>query len=895
MASKNNEVKVRFLAETSEFREGISSINSDLSKMRAELKLNDTQMKGNADNTNLLKERQSLLATELQKAHEKTQLTNESLQKAKEIYGEDSKVVKDYETKLAYAKKQEEEIRQALIDCNKEIANQKNALGDAGDALTSFGEKATSAGTKATATLTTPIVAAGTAMGASAVKFEDNISNINTLLDDGSHLDGYSDKIKEMSNKTGMSLDTMADGMYQAISSLGDGGTETEKIFATMATSAKAGKAEVSDAVSLISAGMKGYNQVNDETAQKISDLAFKTQKLGVTTFPEMAKSMQPLFPLSSSLNISYEELFGSMATLTGVTGNTAEVSTQLKAVFSNLMKPTSDMQAMIEKYGYSSGQAMIESEGLSGVLKIIQDETGGQADKMASLFSSTEAVTAMTALTGAQFDNFNEKLREMSNATGATEEAYDKLSTKGDTLRKSVNQIKNTGTELGETLMEELAPAIEEGAEKVQGFADWFGELDSGQKSTIITIAGVVAAIGPALIIIGKVSTGLGAICNVMNMVRTAMVAKSAAAAADAVISGTQATATGVATAAQTGLNASLLACPLVWIVVAIMAVVGGFVLLYNKCEWFRNGVNAVFEGVKETFSSFIEKAKEVKEEFSDKLSGMKQVAGEKLDGIKKAYEENGGGIKGILAANMEVQRGIFQSGYNAINTLTGGKLDELKSKTQSKLNNVKSIYQSHGGGVKGIIAVGLDAQKELYEKGYNAINKLTGGKLDKMKDTISEKLEKQKEKFQKAVDKVKEIFNFKIEWPQIKAPSLSVSWKTEGNLAKAAQLLKLPGIPSFSVKWNANGAIFTKPTIFGYANGMYQGAGEAGMEAALPIDKLSEFIWDDMERFIGYIPKIDYDKMGETVSKAIKNQKIVIELDERELGRVVPERNPV
>lgn len=889
MASKNNEVKVRFLAETSEFREGISSINSDLSKMRAELKLNDAQMKGNADNTSLLKERQSLLATELQKAHEKTQLTNESLQKAKEIYGEDSKVVKDYETKLAYAKKQEEEIRQALIDCNKEIANQKNVLGATGDALTSFGEKATDVGEKATATLTTPILAAGTAMGASAINFEDKMAEINTLLDDDSHLVGYSAKIKEMSDDTGMSLGTMADGMYQAISSLGDGGTETEKIFQTMANSAKAGKAEVSDSVALISAGMKGYNSVNNETAQKISDLAFQTQKLGVTTFPEMAKSMQPLFPLSSSLSISYEELFGSMATLTGVTGNTAEVSTQLKAVFSNLMKPTSDMQAMIEKYGYSSGQAMIESEGLSGVLKIIQDETGGQADKMASLFSSTEAVTAMTALTGAQFDNFNTKLGEMSNATGATESAYDKLRTKGDTLRKSVNQIKNTGTELGSTLMEELAPAIEDGAEKIQGFADWFGKLDSGQKSTIITIAGVIAAIGPALIIIGKVSTGLGAICNVMNMVRTAMVAKSAAAAADAVISGTQATATGAATVAQTGLNASLLACPLVWIVVAIMAVVGGFILLYNKCEWFRDGVNAVFEAVKNTFSSFFERAKELKEEFSENLSKMKEAAGEKLDGIKKAYEENGGGIKGILAANMKIQQDIFQSGYNTINSLTGGKLDELKANTQEKLNNVKSIYESHGGGVKGVIAVGLAAQKGIYEKGYNAINTLTGGKLDDLKDKIGEKLEKQKEKFQDAVDKVKKIFDFKLEWPKLKAPSITVTWKTEGNLAKAAQLLKLPGVPSFSVKWNAKGAIFTKPTIFGYANGMYQGAGEAGMEAALPLDRLSEFIWEDMERFIGYIPQIDYDRLGESVAKAVEKLDTKVVINNRELGRAV------
>ena len=286
------------------------------------------------------------------------------------------------------------------------------------------------AASKKFAPISAAVAGVGAASGKMALDFEDSMANVNTLLDDPSHLEGYKNAVRRISDNTGLSLETMSAGMYQAISSLGDGGEETERIFTTMARSAKAGGAEVSDSVALISAGMKGYNDVSNETAQKISDLAFQTAKLGVTTFPEMAKSMQPLFPLANSLNLSYEELFGSMATLTGVTGNTAEVSTQLKAVFSNLMAPTTAMQGVIEKYGYSSGQAMLESEGLAGMLKIVQNETGGQADKMAELFSSTEAVTAMTALTGSQFDTFNDKLGQMSDAAGATNAAYEKLQT---------------------------------------------------------------------------------------------------------------------------------------------------------------------------------------------------------------------------------------------------------------------------------------------------------------------------------------------------------------------------------------------------------------------------------------------------------------------------------
>lgn len=360
---------------------------------------------------------------------------------------------------------------------------------------------------KSFAPISAAVAGVGIASGKMALNFEDSMANVNTLLDDPSHLEGYENAVKRISNNTGLSLDTMSQGMYQAISSLGDGGVETEKIFNTMAISAKAGGAEVSDSVALISAGMKGYNDISNETAQKLSDLAFMTAKLGVTTFPEMAKSMQPLFPLANSLNLSYEELFGSMATLTGVTGNTAEVSTQLKAVFSNLMSPTTAMQGVIEKYGYSSGQAMLESEGLAGMLKIVQQETGGQADKMAELFSSTEAVTAMTALTGSQFDTFNEKLAAMSDVTGTTSEAYEKLKTNGDKLRIAWNQIKIAGVGLGSTMIDMLAPSIEKLGDQISICSEWFLNAEDSTKRFIVIAMGIVAAIAPALAVMSKVA----------------------------------------------------------------------------------------------------------------------------------------------------------------------------------------------------------------------------------------------------------------------------------------------------------------------------------------------------------------------------------------------------
>lgn len=514
------------------------------------------------------------------------------------------------------------------------------------------------AASKKFAPISAAVAGVGAASGKMALDFEDSMANVNTLLDDPSHLEGYKNAVRRISDNTGLSLETMSAGMYQAISSLGDGGEETERIFTTMARSAKAGGAEVSDSVALISAGMKGYNDVSNETAQKISDLAFQTAKLGVTTFPEMAKSMQPLFPLANSLNLSYEELFGSMATLTGVTGNTAEVSTQLKAVFSNLMAPTTAMQGVIEKYGYSSGQAMLESEGLAGMLKIVQNETGGQADKMAELFSSTEAVTAMTALTGSQFDTFNDKLGQMSDAAGATNAAYEKLQTNGDKLRKAWNQVKNTGVLLGSTMIDMMVPAIMMITDKIDTFSEYFANADDSTKRFIVTVGAIVAAIAPALMLTGKLA-GIGA-----------------------------ALAKGFA----------MVSSPAGIVIALVAGLAAGVAHLMATNEEFREHVIGIWQGIQAIIEPIISS---IKEKCATIFSGISD--GSALDGIEGKFS----GVVSKIQPAVETIKGMVSSAVEFIKPMFPGIFDGFMQSVSNFVPALQSIF----GTAKNIIGTIAEA----------------------------------------------------------------------------------------------------------------------------------------------------------------------------------------
>lgn len=335
----------------------------------------------------------------------------------------------------------------------------KKAEGSGGKVKSAFGKIA-----KGAAAMGTAVVGAAAAIGTKAVKsaseFEAQMSNVATLIDGdvNKRIKELGNNVVALSTDTGVSTELLTDGLYQTISALGDS-ADSMKILETAAKGAKAGNAEVADSVNLLSAVMKGYGDVSAEAGKKASDLAFNTVKLGQTTFPELAASMGKVIPLASTMKVSQEELFGAMATLTGVTGNTAEVTTQLRGTIQGFMQPTDDMADAINKLGYEDGQVMIKNLGLQGSLDALKKSVNNNEIAFAGLFGSVEAKNAVLSLTGAQAENFTKKTEAMNKAAGMTENAFETQTNNG---KARIEKIKNTIANMGTTLGTTLIPVIE-------------------------------------------------------------------------------------------------------------------------------------------------------------------------------------------------------------------------------------------------------------------------------------------------------------------------------------------------------------------------------------------------------------------------------------------------
>jgi TP901 family phage tail tape measure protein len=411
---------------------------------------------------------------------------------------------------------------EGLIRWKYDGSSLQKAIGDVVKAhakIEEFGDQLSKVGS-AISTFTLPLSAAAAASLKFATDFNKSMANVASLIPGNiAHVEDLKRSVQDMSVAVAKSTEDLAGGLYQAISAFGDT-ADTVKILEINARAATAGVAETAEAINLTSAVTKGYGDTTAAAVQKASDLALLTVRLGQTTFPELASSMGKVIPVAQSLNQSQEELFNVFATLTGVTGNTAEVSTQYKAILIGLINPTDTLKELTKKLGYESGQAMLEQLGLVKTLQTITASAEASHRPITDFISSSEAIPAVLALAGAQAKNYTEKLAQMSQWAGTTNQAFKEQAEGVNAAGFAFDQLKRELVVILQQFGDALIPTLVDFGNfikpiiaEVADLARRFAELPKPIRDTIIVVAGIVAAVGPALFVVGKLVSAFGEI----------------------------------------------------------------------------------------------------------------------------------------------------------------------------------------------------------------------------------------------------------------------------------------------------------------------------------------------------------------------------------------------
>ena len=179
-----------------------------------------------------------------------------------------------------------------------------NITGGLGKMVASFGALGTAAA--ATAIAMKGFQAAQEAI-ATHRTFSEELGKIQTLIgSDVQRMETLEAGIRAVSKRTGKSLEDIAGGVYLTISAFGDADDTLQKVEIA-AKAGAAGLTETAEAVKLANVFMKNYGDTSAAAAQKALDLAFITNKLGFTTFPEIAASMAGVVPIAAKLGVSQD------------------------------------------------------------------------------------------------------------------------------------------------------------------------------------------------------------------------------------------------------------------------------------------------------------------------------------------------------------------------------------------------------------------------------------------------------------------------------------------------------------------------------------------------------------------------------------------------------------
>lgn len=273
----------------------------------------------------------------------------------------------------------------------------------------------------------------------------------NTMA--GKNAEGFAklkNQVAELAKNVPVARDELANGLYQVVSN----SVPENNWLNFLNKSAKAsvgGVADLGEVVKVTSTVIKNYGLAWD-AAESVQDKIQLTAKNGVTSFEQLAQALPRVTANASTLGVSIDELLASFATLTGVSGNTNEVATQMAAIFTALVKPSSEATEMAEKMGIEFNAASIQAAGglrnfltqLDASVKEYAAANGVLEQQVyAKLFGSAESLRALTPLTNQLAEKFSENVDAMANSAGTINAAYNEMSSTGSaTTQMLKNQL---------------------------------------------------------------------------------------------------------------------------------------------------------------------------------------------------------------------------------------------------------------------------------------------------------------------------------------------------------------------------------------------------------------------------------------------------------------------
>lgn len=838
MAGRIRGITIEIGGDTEGLVKSLKNASNASKSVQNELKDINKVLKLDPGNVDLLAQKQKILKENVEAVKNQLETEKRALEELKQA-GDSAENIKAQEAlqrQIAETTAKLNDAEKALEDFNAEgsqktptLKEKFSQVGDAisqiGGKLQEVGQQISDLGADLTKKVTVPLTAAFAYGGKSALEFEDAMAKVHTLIDDNVYsIDDLEEGLKQLSIETGKGPTELAEGLYQALSAAVDAENAVEFLDKAVGLS-KAGFLDTAGAVDVLTTVINAY-KMDAEDAEKISNILIQTQNDGKTTVNELSQQMGQVIPTAAAYNISLENLATGYAILTKNGINTANTTTYLNGMFTELAKDGSKVSEILkEKTGKSFGELMNDGNSLGDVLQILYDEVGGNAEAFANLWGSVTAGKGALALAQSGAGGFNEELARMENSSGNVEEALKKLDTPTAKFKKTLNELKSIALDLGQELVDLLMPAFLKLVEVVKTVRERFSNLSPEAKKLVVEIALVVAAIGPVFVVIGKVINVVGVIMTIIPKLTAAI---------------------------------GLIASPVGIAVAAFAALVAAGVLIYKNWDTIKAKAVEIWEAIKAFFSNTLTA---IKTTFSNIWNGIKTTVTNVITGVWNTIVTIWTTIYNWLYAKISAIFNFYKSIFTGIRDTVSNIFNGIKTKVVTVWSSINTYLRDKVNAIR----------TNVVEK-FQSIKTSLSSTFSSVWETITSPFRRAKETLEGIISRIKGFFPINLGniFSSIRLPHFSVSG---GEFPYG--IGGRGSMPRFSIDWYRkamdNGMILDGPTIFGMdTRGHFLAGGEAGSETVVGTNSLMSMIQNAVNNSGGVNASLIYEAVRQGASDA-------------------------
>ena len=569
-----------------------------------------------------------------------------------------------------------------------------------GGTLTSVGQKLLP--------LSTGIAGLGVAAVKTTADFDSEMSKVSAISGaTGTDLDKLRGKAREMGAKTKFSASEAAQGMqYMAMA-----GWKTQDMMdgleGIMNLAAASGE-DLASTSDIVTDALTAFG-LSAKDSSHFSDILAAASSNANTNVSMMGETFKYAAPVLGSLGYTAEDAALAIGLMANAGIKSSQAGTSLRGAITNLAKPTDTVAAAMDKYGISLTDSSGKMLSLRELMEQLRQKLGGlskaeQAQAAAALFGK-EAMSGMLAIINGSDKDFEKLAGAIDNCDGSSEKM---ANTMNDNLQGQITILMSQLQELAISFGEILMPKIRDIVTHIQNFVDKLNAMDEGQKETILRIGMFVAALAPMLMGLGKVITFSANVSRALGTLSAGLVKAGGF--------------SGVFTKAL-----GLITSPAAIVVGVIAAITAVIIHLWNTNEDFRNTITAIWQKIKDAFTTFAagisERLSALGITFSDVTSAIKTIWDGFCNLLAPVLEAAFSTIAIALQTAFNVILGIWDVFSAVFSGDWSGAWEAIKGIFSSIWDGLKEYFSTIIGAVKGVADVFLGWFGTNWETVWNGV----------------------------------------------------------------------------------------------------------------------------------------------------------------------------